>query len=338
MKFSVIIPVHNEEQTLERCLRSVQTQSFSDFEAIIVDDGSADQSSAIARKYAETDYRFRYVYQENQGVSAARNHGINKAVGEFVVFLDSDDQYKTEYLQQFNRLIAEYPECDHFWCSYESIDIFGREQESFGCLDVDGKTVISERAEVMSLHEKALDAALWNKAFRKQLIDKYQLKMDESLSLGEDMLFNYAYLDVGRRNIVLFNYPLYIYTKAENDTLNSRYRSNLKQIYDVINHQLLYYLKKWGASSDQIAKFYNSVFFSMERVLYNTYRAECVLPSAEKKKFNNELLKSEEFQTALKLSNCSIHPLYRYAYKTGNWGLIMLLDRIVKIKRRLMRR
>lgn len=114
MKFSVIIPVYNAEQTLERCLRSVQIQNFSDFEAIIVDDGSADQSAAIVRKYAETDHRFRYVYQKNQGVSAARNYGISKAVGEFIVFLDSDDQYKQDYLQQFNKLIAEYPECDHF--------------------------------------------------------------------------------------------------------------------------------------------------------------------------------------------------------------------------------
>lgn len=338
MKFSVIIPVYNAEQTLERCLRSVQIQNFSDFEAIIVDDGSADQSAAIVRKYAETDHRFRYVYQKNQGVSAARNYGISKAVGEFIVFLDSDDQYKQDYLQQFNKLIAEYPECDHFWCGYESIDRLGREQDFFGYLDVKGKVVISERTEIMSLHEKILDAALWNKVFRKSLIDKYQLKMDEGLSLGEDMLFNYAYLDMGGSNIILIDYPLYIYTKAENGTLNSKYRSDLKQTYDIINHQLLHYLKKWSVSSEQMTKFYNRVFFSMEQVLYNTYRGECLMSSAEKKKFNNELLKSDEFQSVLRLSNCYIHPLYRFAYKAKSWTLIMLLDQIVKIKRMLMRK
>ena len=338
MKFSIIIPVYNAEQTLERCLRSVQTQSFSEFEAIVVDDGSFDHSAAIARKYADTDYRFRYVYQKNQGVSAARNHGISKAVGEFIAFLDSDDQYKSEYLQQFNRLIAEYPECDHFWCGYESIDRFGRGQEYIGCLDVDGKVVISKRAKIMSLHEKTLDAALWNKVFRKTLIDKYQLKMNEELSLGEDMLFNYAYLDVGRTDIILFDCPLYIYTKVENGTLNSKYRSDLKQTYDIINHQLLYYLKNWSVSSEQMTKFYNSVFFSMEQVLYNTYRRECLMTSAEKKKFNNKLLRSDEFQSVLRLSDCYIHPLYRLGYKTKSWTLIILLNQIVKIKRMLMRK
>lgn len=338
MEFSIVIPAYNAEQSLEKCLNSVRNQSFPDFEAIVVDDGSVDQTSAIAKIFVAKDYRFRYVHQENHGVSAARNHGVNQAQGKFVVFLDSDDQYDSAYLSEFHKIIAENPDCDHYWCGFRSVNTQGNALGVSVWSDHNGNSQFLDRAVIMDLHEKTLDAALWNKAYRKQILDKYHLRMDEELSLGEDLLFNFAYLDVCRTKIVVINRPLYVYTKAESGTLDSRYRSNLNQIYDKINNQLLFYLQKWSISSDQMAKYYSSVFFALERVLYNTYHPECTMTSAEKKEFNNELLKSEKFQMALKKADCSIHPLYLRAYKAGNWTLIMLLDELVKIKRKLMRK
>jgi CDP-glycerol glycerophosphotransferase len=90
-RVSVVVPVYNVEEFLETCLDSLTAQTFEDFEAILVDDGSTDRSGEIAQRYAERDPRFRVVKQANGGLSKARNTGADEARGEFLVFLDSDD-------------------------------------------------------------------------------------------------------------------------------------------------------------------------------------------------------------------------------------------------------
>lgn len=337
MRFSIIIPAYNAERSLRRCLNSVKNQVFTDYEAIVVDDGSADQTAAIADEFAREDPRFRCVRQNNQGVSAARNSGIRSASGEYIVFLDSDDEYVPEYLCAFERMIAQYQECDHFWCGFRSVDASGNRLEDYGYADCAGKVFVTDRSQIMSLHEKTLDASLWNKAFRKSILDENQLRLDEGLSLGEDLLFNYAYLNVSRTQIVIYDCPLYLYTKAKHGTLDSMYRENLKDIYDIINDGLLDYLKKWRTSQEEMSKYYRSVFYLMERALYNTYRPECTWSSAQKRRYNNGLMRSDRFQTALKRTE-GMHPLYRRAYEMGEWTLIRILDELVKMKRAFMRR
>lgn len=99
MLVSIIIPVYNVEPYLEQCLSSVAAQSFSDWECIVVDDGSTDGSGAICDLWAKRDSRFRIVHQENAGVSAARNRGLELAQGKWINFIDSDDWVDTDYLK-----------------------------------------------------------------------------------------------------------------------------------------------------------------------------------------------------------------------------------------------
>jgi len=106
--FSVVIAVYNKRPYLDQVINGLLSQDFSDFEAIFVDDGSSDGSSELILQCQ--DVRFRYVLQENQGVSAARNHGIRLARGKVVAFLDADDWYEPEYLREISSLIRRYPE------------------------------------------------------------------------------------------------------------------------------------------------------------------------------------------------------------------------------------
>ena len=95
---SVIVPVYNVENYLPRCVDSILSQSFTDFELILVDDGSPDNSGKICDEYAEKDNRVRVFHKPNGGVSSARNLGLDNALGEFVTFIDSDDYVGREYL------------------------------------------------------------------------------------------------------------------------------------------------------------------------------------------------------------------------------------------------
>lgn len=117
MKFSVIIPVYNKADTLMQSVESVLRQSYNDFEIVIVDDGSTDGFPAIAEQLSANS-KIRVIRQANAGVSVARNTGIKHAEGTFICFLDADDLYQPDHLQELNRLIETYPEQSYFATSH----------------------------------------------------------------------------------------------------------------------------------------------------------------------------------------------------------------------------
>lgn len=104
---SVIVPVYNVEKYLEECLDSIQNQTYSDIEVILVNDGSTDKSKVICDRYCEDDNRFQLLNQENQGLSAARNNGVAASTGEFIAFVDSDDIILSNYLETLMHYMRE---------------------------------------------------------------------------------------------------------------------------------------------------------------------------------------------------------------------------------------
>lgn len=120
---SVVIPLYNKERSIASTLQTVLNQTFTDYEIVIVNDGSTDNSVAEVEKVQ--DARIRLIHQQNGGVSAARNRGIEEAKGELIAFLDADDEWKPEYLATQYNLSQKYPECSVFACNYEFHDAKG---------------------------------------------------------------------------------------------------------------------------------------------------------------------------------------------------------------------
>lgn len=121
---SIVIPLYNKELSIGYTLQTVLTQTYQDFEIIIVNDGSTDHSVEEVAKV--TDPRIRLIHQNNAGVSAARNRGIEEAKGEYIAFLDADDEWKSDYLKTQYELTQKYPECKVFACNYEFKDTQGK--------------------------------------------------------------------------------------------------------------------------------------------------------------------------------------------------------------------
>lgn len=113
---SVVIPLYNKGRSIAQTLECVLNQTFQDFEVVVVDDGSKDNSAAVVAQF--TDTRIHLVRQANRGVSAARNRGIEEAQGEYVAFLDADDVWKENHLENLTRLIGRYPQCRAWASSY----------------------------------------------------------------------------------------------------------------------------------------------------------------------------------------------------------------------------
>ena len=124
--FSVVIPLYNKEKQIANTLRSVLSQTCQDFEVVVVDDGSTDNSVTEVRKIQ--DPRIRLISQKNAGVSAARNHGIEEARGEFIALLDGDDIWRPDYLKTQFELTQKYPKCDVFATDYCSCNSKGVEK------------------------------------------------------------------------------------------------------------------------------------------------------------------------------------------------------------------
>lgn len=121
---SVVIPLYNKEKSIASTLQTVLNQTFTDYEIVIVNDGSTDNSVIEVEKVQ--DDRIRLIHQQNAGVSAARNRGIEEAKGELIAFLDADDEWKPEYLVTQYQLSLKYPECSVFACNYEFRDVEGK--------------------------------------------------------------------------------------------------------------------------------------------------------------------------------------------------------------------
>ena len=335
MFFSIIVPVFNAETSLKRCLDSVCNQVFRDFEVIVVDDGSTDKSSSIILEYTQKDPRFYYFPQENGGVSAARNRGMMIAQGTFIVFLDSDDCYKPAYLQSFYELIQAHPDKDHFWCGYTTISSQSDAEGKATVIKNENRIVYSNRDRVMDLYEQGLAASPCNKAFRSSIIHENKLFMREDLSLGEDLLFNFEYLDKSEHTeIIVLNEVQYEYYCFSDNSLNHKYRSNLKTIYDLLSSCTYSFLVKWKASDKQISKYYSVRYYMLLRVMENNLSPNNKKRRSEKNRENKKIIKSSEFKDCVKNAECIIHPLYRLGFLTGNYRFIQMIDRLSTWKRK----
>lgn len=184
---SIIIPVYNAEKTLKRCVDSIIRQTYSDWELLLVDDGSRDTSSKMCDEYALKDTRIKSFHQRNQGVSAARNLGLDQARGKWILFVDSDDYLLDNTLH----LGPQYSE-DLIVFLFKTLDSQGHLNEWRSVPPV----VCSNRNMMVDYLLSNIHYGIfrtpWTKFFKKDLIGK--LRFDERIKIGEDLLFVNQYL------------------------------------------------------------------------------------------------------------------------------------------------
>ena len=209
---SIIIPVYNAEKTLERCVDSILSQDFRDLELLLIDDGSRDGSPDICDRYAERDSRVRVFHKENGGVSRARNLGLSEAGGRYIQFVDSDDWIAHDATAELFSA-AESQDCDMVICDFYRV--VGKRVQQKG--SIDEETAFSRQVYAEYMMENPADfyyGVLWNKLFRRDIIDRYELRMNEEVSWCEDFMFVLDYL-VHAENFFAVQKPLYYYVKTK---------------------------------------------------------------------------------------------------------------------------
>ena len=231
MKYSVILPVYGVEKYLDECVESVLSQSFSDFEVILVDDKSPDNCPAMCDAWAQKDSRVRVIHKpQNEGLGFARNTGMEQARGEYILFVDSDDYISAQLLESCDKALSDDTDMLVFGVEYVYQDKKGNttftEQavpESFSA------TEGSQRAEMFAMlnRSRAFPFA-WNKIYRRSFL-KEAGTLFEKTKLIEDFLFNIDLFGKARRIDALAQ-PLYCYRKPAHETLVSRYAPEFFQL------------------------------------------------------------------------------------------------------------
>ena len=195
---SIIVPVYNAEKYLDRCIQSILAQTYTDFELLLINDGSTDSSGAICDKYAEQDSRVRVFHKENGGVSSARNMGLDNAVGEWITFVDSDDWVLPQYVENLLKCKSENNDVDLV------ISMSANVYSNRTIVPSPQKTVISSDKASLLFTEFQLSwrTSPWGKLYKKSLINLFNLKFDKEMTIGEDLVFLYKYISMSNVIVV----------------------------------------------------------------------------------------------------------------------------------------
>ena len=222
---SVIVAVYNAESSLEKCLESLLSQTYSAVEIILINDCSADRSMDICKKYSnEYDSILLINNEYNMGVSETRNKGINVSTGDYICFVDSDDWVEKDYLE---KLILYYKE-------YNTVPICGfvfhDDYNKFKPIEYKwskGNGIVS-LGEAFNLYKELYLTALWNKIFDNREIKKHNIRFERDLSIGEDLRFTLDYFnEVKIDSVYAFCDTLYHYIKLNDNNLYALFCDNI---------------------------------------------------------------------------------------------------------------
>ena len=223
---SIIIPIYNTKKYFKTCLDSVINQTYQNLEIILVDDGSTDDSGKIADDYAKKDKRIKVIHQKNQGQSTARNVGLKKATGNYISFVDSDDELNKNFIKELLQLYQKNPKTSLTSCGFLR-KYLNTKQKEILYIKPSSKKIPKESPKAYILRLLAIDGRLYssvNKLYRADIAKT--LKFDQTLNFAEDTKFVLDYLQKTNKEISFILKPLYIYNfGSENSTIN---KSSLK--------------------------------------------------------------------------------------------------------------
>ncbi len=197
-KISIIVPIYNSEKYLSQCVESVLRQDYSNFELLLINDGSIDNSIEICRKYSQIDSRIKVFHKNNGGVSSARNYGLDRVTGEWVTFLDSDDELSENYLLSMIKPILVDDKIDFAIWGYE---YYNAENDT-----ITYTTSVSDSCLVQILDKdfgiKMMYEGIWSfwkwficsKLFKMEILRENKIKFNEHIKFGEDRLFIMEYI------------------------------------------------------------------------------------------------------------------------------------------------
>ena len=289
---SILMPVYNAEKYLNETIDTIKNQSFSNWELIIVDDGSIDNSKEICTKLMNDDKRIKYIFQENLGVSHTRNVALENAQGKYIVFVDSDDLIHEDYLKILINSI-EKNNSDISVCNF-----IERKISNTGKIeDITREFYLKEVMEMSEMKDYIMDFGnsgllnpLWNKIYKNQIIKENNITFDEKVETGEDFIFNLQYFRKVKK-ISFIKDSLYYYIRRNNNSITYKYIENMYEKGWEIHWLLESFLKDMGFYNEENAYvLYGNHLTGVFSAFLNLYHDHCKLTSKEKRSYIKKII------------------------------------------------
>lgn len=275
MEISIIVPIYNVEHYLPTCLNSIKKQTFTDFEIILVNDGSTDASLSIAKEFVKTDKRAFLVSQSNAGLSAARNAGLFAAKGKYIIFIDSDDWIEPNMLEVLhNEVIKHSPDFICFRLQFDNLllkkrTIYGKK---FKFEQLYGSTILKD-----ALLVKNIPTAAWAKMYNHSFLAENNLKFEPGI-VNEDTLFTIQTACCAQK-VTFVNQIFYHAIEREGSISRSSQERLFLDMITALNKTKEYLLEK--AMFNEIKIYYEARY--LKSLLYN------ILQIAQRLDWNNYL-------------------------------------------------
>ena len=280
---SIIVPVYNAEEYLDRCLNSIIHQTYKNLEIILINDGSTDKSLDICNRYKMMDSRVKVINQENQGVSCCRNKGINISSGKYIGFVDSDDVIDKDMYRILYDALIKY-NCDIACCKYLK---FNKDYK----FNYSNQTKCYNRLDSIKLllQEKEITNFLWDKLFKRELFNNISFKNGK---IFEDLDIMYKLFDKIDR-LVVNDSILYGYYQRNNSYVHSYSYDTLVNYIEVIDDRYNYLIDRYDVIMEDIN--YN--------IIYSIYIIFRIIVLARNKSWLDDEYVNEEYQRLLKIYN-----------------------------------
>lgn len=242
-KISVIVPIYNSSKYLDRCLNSIVNQSYLNIEILLIDDGSTDNSLEICNKFAIKDKRIKVFHKENNGVSAARNDGIEYSTGDYIAFVDSDDYLEIDMYERMMKINDEF-NCDIVMCDCYKESCFNREMFSHNIKSgyYDRNMLVKEYFPTL-LMNNSVDypptISNWVCLFKKNVIIKNNIRYEVGIRFSEDLLFGSKYMYYANSFYYMQYECLYHYTMNQNSVTHTYYKNkweNMTKLFLAIDN------------------------------------------------------------------------------------------------------
>ncbi|OPZ88842.1 MAG: putative glycosyltransferase EpsJ [Firmicutes bacterium ADurb.Bin419] len=332
MKFSIIIPVYNAERHLNTCIGSILSQEYQDFEVILINDGSTDNSSSICDKVSQEKSFFTTIHKENSGAADCRNIGILHAKGDYILFLDSDDTFTSDILLKINNIIGELNESDLYIGKFNYLidgQIINKSNYEFDSSRLKKENKCDVLAYLFSeIPEQTW--SVWRNVYNRNFLLDNNVFFDKTLALGEDLDFFIRSIlkskDISFINEPIVNYRLF---EATSVTANLNIKKIKGKIY--LCRYWIEYFKNADCSEVSRELIYNRLTFSFAAIFLQYTR----MKDDDKRELMKLIKQNEDL---LKYSNKKYIKLIYITYRIFGVSITSILVKLWgEIKKRLTR-
>ena len=313
-KVSIIIPVYNTENYIEKCLISIINQTYKNIEIVIIDDGSTDNSSIICKNFAKKDKRVIYKKIKNGGVSNARNTGISISTGDYIVFVDSDDYIGNKYIGNLISTAVKN-NCQIVVCGITEVDkdkfneiSIYKNSNDYLC-DITYPKKITDYLNTFEFNSSCCQL------FSKKLIDDNNIRFNSNIKYGEDMLFSLESYVNSKKTMYIKQYD-YFYMRNDNSAMGQKNINSIYKFYDDNYNSTIIINNKFNFNSIQkkilVIKTI-SVFNGISTTVINNYKFnDCRKIILKQRKKYSKLFKDIDFKLVEKKKDKFIYFLLKY--------------------------